>query len=265
MQSHDNIIDDIKNVNPDIVINDILDTSIEYMNKLRKLDVKIINFEDLGEGAELADVVINALYPEKEILPNYYFGYKYFCPKDEFYFSDKKVVSEQVNNILITFGGVDENNLSLKILESIYDFCKANHINIDIVVGLGYTKINSLKKYEYANIYQNVKNISDFMLKADIIFTSAGRTVYEIACLGVPAIILAQNEIEMTHFFVSQENGFINLGLGAKINKKKILDMFAHLVKNDKERQYMNKLMLSKDVKAGKENVIKIIRDVIGD
>ncbi|HIQ28910.1 MAG TPA: hypothetical protein EYH42_10520 [Sulfurovum sp.] len=61
------------------------------------------------------------------------------------------------------------------------------------------------------------------MLAADVIFTSAGRTTYEIASLGVPAIVLAQNERELTHFFASNEFGFLNLGLGYNVSKKTLL------------------------------------------
>ncbi len=43
--------------------------------------------------------------------------------------------------------------------------------------------------------------IAKYMLNADIIFSSAGRTIYEIASISTPAIILAQNERELTHFF----------------------------------------------------------------
>ena len=44
------------------------------------------------------------------------------------------------------------------------------------------------------------------MFAADIAFSSAGRTVYELALAGTPSIIMAQNERELTHFFASEEN-----------------------------------------------------------
>ena len=49
----------------------------EYIKKLKKLEYKIINFEDLGEGSRYADIVINAIYPEKKVLKNHFFGHKY--------------------------------------------------------------------------------------------------------------------------------------------------------------------------------------------
>ena len=61
------------------------------------------------------------------------------------------------------------------------------------------------------------------MLEADLIFTSAGRTTYEVASIGVPTIVLAQNDRELTHFFASSEFGFINLGLGYNVSNELLL------------------------------------------
>ena len=52
-------------INPDVIVNDILDTSTYYIKSLKKLKYKVINFEDLGDGCKYADVVINAIYPDE--------------------------------------------------------------------------------------------------------------------------------------------------------------------------------------------------------
>ena len=44
------------------------------------------------------------------------------------------------------------------------------------------------------------------MSKSDIVFSSAGRTTFETASLGVPAIVLSQNTRESTHFFAKNSN-----------------------------------------------------------
>ena len=78
IQKSDDLIEDIRSINPDVVINDILDTSYNYVEGLKATGVKVINFEDLGEGAGLADLVVNAIYPEKRLKPNHFFGHAYF-------------------------------------------------------------------------------------------------------------------------------------------------------------------------------------------
>jgi CMP-N-acetylneuraminic acid synthetase/spore coat polysaccharide biosynthesis predicted glycosyltransferase SpsG len=263
IQKYENIIEDIKKLNPDVIINDRLDTTEEYINNLKNLNLKVINFEDLGPGAKKADLVINAIYPEKYVLKNHYFGPEYFILRDEFIYSLEKKITKEVKNVLITFGGVDPNNYTKKVLDSIYDFCKYNNIAIKIIAGFGYNKYNSLKDYSNIEILKNVNNISKFMLESDIIFTSAGRTTYEIASIGTPAIVLAQNERELTHFFASSEYGFVNLGLGYKVLNEEILTVFKDLVNSFENRKYMNYLMKKIDLKKGRNRVLKSIKNFI--
>ncbi|MCP4991069.1 MAG: acylneuraminate cytidylyltransferase [Colwellia sp.] len=263
MQTRSNIISDIKNIQPDIVINDRLDTGVPYMEALKNLGVKVINFEDLGQGAKEADLVLNAMYPENEILLNHYFGHKYFILRDEFMLSRPNVTSEEVNSVLLTFGGVDPNNYTLKVLKSIYPYCHKNHISISVVAGFGYQYYETLDKFDGISVYINAANISEHMNRADLIFTSSGRSIYEVASLRVPAIILAQNERELTHFFASEEFGFTNLGLGCNISRDEILSVFVGLVNNFKARKYMSNLMSKSDLRSGRKRVMKLIKDIV--
>ena len=223
----------------------------------------VVNFEDLGSGTEIADVVFDALYEHEVHEKNIFTGHKYYILKDEFYFQPPKIITQHVDNVLITFGGSDPNNFTEKVVDSILATNYSGRINI--ILGLGYEKIEELiSKYEInpsIQIYGNVSNISEFMFKADIIFTSAGRTMYEICSLGVPTICLCQNDREMTHVFANESNGFINMGLGENIEKQEIIDTFIDLVNNYDLRVEMNNKMLNIDLKDGFENIWSIIRE----
>ncbi|MCF6366840.1 MAG: hypothetical protein L3J35_11625 [Bacteroidales bacterium] len=266
IQKSEKITDDIAMLKPNIIINDILDTDIEYMQKLKSICSKIINFEDCGKGSEYADIVINALYPEKKKTEkNYYSGHKYFIARDEFILSETTKIKENAETILISFGGTDPNNYTLRILNIIYDFCISNNIKIDVIAGLGYTNCSTLKKFNQINLKKNVSNISTYMAKADIIFSSAGRTVYEIATIGTPSIILCQNKRETTHLFANKENGFINLGEAYKISDNEIFKTFKDLINNFTERKTLSSRMLKKDLKKGRKRTLKIISNFITD
>ena len=58
------------------------------------------------------------------------------------------------------------------------------------------------------------KHLADEKGKADLAITSQGRTIYELASMGVPAVVMAQNPREAEHVFAGIQNGFINLGIG---------------------------------------------------
>lgn len=265
MQNAENILDDIKNIAPNIVVNDRLDTTEDFMKSLKKGCYKVINFEDLGKGCEYADAVINAIYPEKHSVPSHYFGQDFFILRDEFILADEKIVKEKIQNVLITFGGVDPKNYTEKVVRTINEYCNRENITITVIAGFGYANYDSIKHYKNVIIKRNISNISDYMLDADLIFTSAGRTVYEVASIGTPAIVLGQNEREMTHFFASSKYGFSNLGLGYNVTDEEIMNEFIRLVESFEVREHMSSLMKKQDLKLGRKRVHKLIQDLIQD
>ncbi|WP_350293396.1 hypothetical protein [uncultured Croceitalea sp.] len=265
IQKEENLLQEIKNINPDIVINDILDTSSTYIKGLKEFVDIVINFEDLGEGSEFADLVVNAMYPEGKINIDHFYGSKYFILRDEFLYSKEKIILPEIETILISFGGVDPNNYTERILGLISNYCKKNNITINVITGLGYEHDNELgKKFPDIEIRKNVLNMSDEIYQADLIFTSAGRTTFEIAAIGVPAIVLCQNERETTHFFASEKNGFFNLGLGYEISDERIHKAFTGAMSLN-VRKFMHERMLDTDLKNGKKRVIDLIKKTINN
>lgn len=259
------LIAEIEDYGPDIVINDILNTSQEYIAKLKENGYFVVNFEDLGKGAEVADIVFDALYEHQIPSKNVYSGYKYYILKDEFYYQKQKNIEKDnaVKEILLTFGGTDPNDLTRKTLQSLLK--SSYNGKITIILGLGYKDKAGIRE-EFANnpdvdIFENVKNISEYMYNADLIFTSAGRTMYEIASVGVPCVCLCQNERELTHTFGNAENGFLNLGLGKDLKEKDIIKIIENLLNDNELRKEMNKRMLSIDLKHGFENMMSIVKN----
>mgnify|MGYP005845567069 CR=1 FL=1 len=262
IQKSDNLQKEVLKLKPDLIVNDRLDTNKKDIDLFLKNKLPLIHFEDLGEGAKKASLVFNAIYPEERKIKNHFFGPDFFCAREEFILSPTKEIDLEVKDVLLAFGGVDPNNLSLKVLESIYSYCISKQINIKVITGFGYQNAETLKKYDKVQVFTNVKNISTHMLKADIAFTSAGRTTYELAILGIPSIVLAQNKREMTHFFASEKYGFMNLGIGVNVEKKKILEVFKKIEDFDL-RKKMQKKMKSHDLRSGKKKVVSKIKNFI--
>jgi spore coat polysaccharide biosynthesis predicted glycosyltransferase SpsG len=204
--------------------------------------------------------VINAIYPEKEILPKHYFGHRYFVLRDEFIYTPPKEVVPEVKRVLVTFGGVDPNNLTHKVIDAIYSYTQAHGITIEVVAGFGYERYDTLAAYSDIVIHRNVAHIAKLMQQSDLIFTSAGRTIYEVAAMRTPAIVLAQNEREMTHLFASEEHGFMHLGLGAEVIPESIVSAFTELAEDHDRRKQMSQKMDAVDLHSGRERVIELIQ-----
>lgn len=246
-----------------ILVNDILDTSSEYIKKCKSLNVRVINFEDLGTGAEFADAVINDLYEKKNELKNHYWGSEYYCIRDEFLLSNQVEFKEKVSDVLILFGGTDPLNLTERLIK-IIDEMECEEICFTFILGLGYKKYTEIMNFANGSnknikIVQDVKIISEYMSKADIAISSQGRTMLELATIGVPTILIAQNERELHHEFGYMKNGFINLGLGKTVEDDSIKETLTWIINSKYIRQQMSKYMKSVDTKSGISRVKNII------
>lgn len=247
--------------NPEMVINDVGNTSFEYMADLKSRDYYLINFEDLGTGIELADLIFDPLYDDGDD-EKFFSGHQYYILKEEFYLHQPKIISNEVNNVLIQFGASDPLNLSQKVLDAVIDSGYNGRVNI--ILGPGYDNPEKLmEQYEIMpniQFYTNVSSISDFMISADIIFASGGNSIYQVCSLGVPCIILCENEKELSHIFGNSQEGFINMGLGSEVSHDEIKQQFINLFSDFERRQEMNKKMLDIDLKHGFEEVWAIVK-----
>lgn len=255
-----NILDEF---NPQIVLNDVSDTSVEYMDELKNRGFFTVNFDDLGEGSKLAHVVFDSLYEHDLSDSNVYNGQKFHVLEDEFYFQPRKVITQDVSNILILIEGSDPKNLSEMFLEAILSTTYEKKINV--IVGRGYENIEQLVSRFEANplvqIYQNVSNVSDFVFNADILIASASKIMYDACSLGIPTICVYQNDIERTHVFANSANGIINLGDADSLAKEDFINEFLELVNNHELRMNMHDKMRAIDLYHGYENISSVVRE----
>jgi len=259
----------IKDFQPHMIVNDILDTDLRYMTKLKKFNCVIVNFEDRGEGRKLADLVFNPIYQEKRIFPNEYYGARYACVRDEFRIWQRADVREQVKQIIISFGGTDPTNKTVEVLETIREM-SLKEIKIKVVLGLGNTHKDEIKiiarDMNQDNFKVDIIEKSDFLAKniieSDFAIISNGRTVFEVAATKVPVISIAVNQRERNHSFVKNKN----VGLSITLETKKDLNMLSKSIKKmmkfQNRKMYFNNLRKINLLK-GIETVNRLILDKI--
>lgn len=249
---------------PHVIVNDILDTSDEYVRFLKSLGARVINFEDLGNGSQEADAVINALYEYTTPPDNHYFGYQYFCIRSEFRYAEKKKEIPEVKHVMVSFGGVDENDLTSRSLRAIGAL---NYpITVDIVLGPGYKWHESLDDVVSASpdhldvtVSQDVSWMSEHMSNADLLVTSNGRTIFEAASLNLPVISIAQNHREQKHPFAHLSNGVMDLGLAEYVSEDNIASAVRNYINDEELRERMRVDLSETDIENGVERIISIL------
>lgn len=236
--------DKLTEYSPHVLINDILDTSKRYMERLRLCGCRIVNFEDLGEGAAYADNVINALYEWSGGIEKgegkFFYGYRYECLREDcYYFPPIQSVSKKARKILVTFGGTDINKATIKVLKALEEIRLAD-VEVKIVEGIGFrckdelTRYVSLlnKKGYSIEVIKDVKLMAPLIREADLVVCSNGRTVYEVAAMAVPIVTISQNSREAGHLFSKICGGILNLGLVLELDVATIASALEEIMIN---------------------------------
>ncbi len=218
-----------------LVVNDVLDTAEHDVLLQRTLGFRVVNIEDLGPGGRLADWVVNALYPpDNGGRVNTATGPRYATLRGEFADVPPKVVREHARRILITFGGTDPGNLAARCAHLLADEVGCE---LRVVQGPGATDTGFP-----ADVVplKHVESMAGEMLEADLILTSAGRTVYEAAATGTPVAVLAQAARDATHAHLGLESGVVFLGIGPLTDDRHIVETVRRLLADAELRRELS-------------------------
>ena len=231
--SDDDFVFELRESRPDLVVLDVLDTEAEFIRSLRAYvpQAKIVSFEDRGSGAPLVDLLVAEFIdtpdvPEERTLA----GIEFALLAPAFEIEDSlEVVAErdshvrarlpsEVTEVLVLFGGSDPSGLAQRALASLRRCGYREHVTVVRGLGARTLELDPQGYPFHLEVLENVSSMPELMSRADIAFTSAGRTVVELASRGTPAICLAQNEKELTHTHATAAHGVLALGLGTRIS-----------------------------------------------
>jgi UDP-2,4-diacetamido-2,4,6-trideoxy-beta-L-altropyranose hydrolase len=241
----------------------IFSSTIEYKKYIRILDRQadlLVTFEDLVNHPYSAGIVVipycgsEKLELDNNVDTKYLLGPRFFLLKDEFY-NTKYSLNSKVENILITMGGSDPNNLTIKVLSAL------NQQKIDAVITLVIGGLSQITDHELKEssgvlinkivIKRNIGNFAEIMSEADIAFTNSGLTKYELSAIGVPMIIISNTEEQAKYSKVFSEYGSsFHLGYHKLVSEEAIVNAYNHLHNDFYKRSDMSnngKQLLEKD------------------
>lgn len=135
-------------------------------------------FEDDGPAAESADLVVNELLAGPGMA-----GPRYATVRPEFHVARAARVRWPADcpNVLVTFGGSDPTDMTERVERALADVTDRNLVTVSPPMAKG-------SPWEAP--------MAELMAGADLVVTSAGRTVYEAMCVGVPVVSIPVNERE---------------------------------------------------------------------
>ena len=260
----------IKKFQPHMIFNDILDTSINYIKKLKKEKIFVVNFEDLGDGRRYADLVFNPIYHSNKNNSNEYFGPNFACVRDEFRIWEPTVLKTSPKNIVIIFGGSDPTNKTYQVLKLLEKY-KLKNMKYSIIIGQDYKErkklldiISKMKKDNFLiELNENIDFLSKIFHESDFAITSNGRTVFELGSLHVPMIVIPVNEREKRHTFVQKSNVGYMIQLHNESETHDFLKVFNKMLQYNIRKKFQNNLK-QVNLLYGVDRVVQKINTVSG-
>ena len=238
----------------DWLIIDHYEIDILWESYLRKYVKKIMVIDDLANRYHDCDILLDQNISVKGNRYNGFvplhclklLGPEYALLMQEFAQArmSLKERAGEVKRILVTMGGVDHENQTAKVLKGI-KMLGRNDISVDVILGASNpnrSKIEEMiSEMQNAKCFNNVKNMADFMVKADIAIGASGSTTWERCCLGLPSIVmvLADNQKDIAEE-LGKEGVVVNLGWHEDVTEMDIKNAVENLLADSDKRGKMN-------------------------
>ena len=247
---------------PDAIILHKLNNSPEYIKSLKELTGLIVTIDDAGEGAQYSDLRINVIFHAAEAITDP----QYIALKSEFQevHESRKTISNQVRELLITQGGGDTYGFTPMIIRALEQTICRPHFTV--VMGPAFRHQTELAAAVSAStldltLVYNARNMAELMRDADLAITAGGLTMFELACVGTPSLVICAERFEMeTAGRLEKAGAAVNLGFGGDMDYARLPEAVETLAADYDTRKLMSLRAKALIDGQGCERIIRLIR-----
>lgn len=227
----------------------------DYQQTLKNAGLSLLVVDDIQHAQGYpADVVLNqnlgaseAMYRAGGHVPDCLLGPKFSLLRREFKQRTdwQRTFSPQAHRVLVTLGGSDPDNVTQKIVEALQRMTPTS-IDAKVIVGGASPHLGSLQSAAagapHIQLLRNVSSMSTAMQWADVAIAAGGSTLWELALMGLPTLLvtLADNQVpNVTH---AHELGMaFSLGWGKDLQSDSIEKHLQSLCLCAETRMYMSR------------------------
>jgi len=182
-----------------------------YQKALKDAGARLLVLDDNGEaGTYHADLVLNQnvharaeWYESRAPHTRLLLGTRYALLRREFrvWRDSPRETPEVVRRILVTLGGSDPDNVTLKVLDALA-LIRREGLEATVVIGGGNPHRAGLEDAAArmpfpVRVVVNAADMPELMAWADVAVSAGGSTVWELAFLGVPSLLLVTAENQL--------------------------------------------------------------------
>lgn len=221
------LLQKIMSTRPDLLVLDLpySDFNVSKISKIKKFGTKVLLINDDNFVSSDADILINSsiLAPERYKHQENDGSIRLLGP-EYFIFDDKQKLSHPVRtegkiNVLLTFGGSDPTDITVKVISTILDQYHDSRIIFRIILGPGYGNLSAARQLAENNdgfeLVRSPQDIYPYYMGSELTVCAGGRSMYELLSMGRRFFPIAttKHEAEIVQAFM--QRGLIEAGLSA--------------------------------------------------
>ena len=195
-------------VGADRIVVDGYHFGTDYQRILKNQKCQLLLIDDLGSFEYYyADLILNQnvyaheeLYRNREPYTQLLLGTRYALIRREFlkWRDWKREIPEVARKVLVTMGGSDPDNVTLKVIQALQQV-DIDGLEVIVVVGGSNPHYEELRSAVQDSCFpirleSNVTDMPALMAWADVAISAGGSTCWEIAFMGLPSLVLVLSE-----------------------------------------------------------------------
>jgi spore coat polysaccharide biosynthesis predicted glycosyltransferase SpsG/CMP-N-acetylneuraminic acid synthetase len=241
-------LEHVRDFSPAVLINDLPALDAAYLTALSRLGATTVNLvdalDDLETTEHYAQVIVSVMKDDRQTPEDFYGGPAYAILREHFRGREKKVRA-RAELVLLSFGGSDPLGLTLKAARALQPLDPS--VEVVAVAGPAFSYRREFEALveelprKVPLINEAGGHIADLMLEADLVVGSGGMSVYELAALGTPGVVLGQNAREDKRMREFSGHGTIEyLGLGPEVEERTLFEAVRDLLADAERRRAMS-------------------------
>jgi UDP-2,4-diacetamido-2,4,6-trideoxy-beta-L-altropyranose hydrolase len=241
-------------LSPIFIVLDGYDFNLEFQQALRASGQRLLVIDDTVRLPLYdADILLNQNLGAAGLCyvanpgASFLLGPDYALLRREFahWRSRLHTVPETARKLLVTLGGSDPDNVTLKVIDAMRQL-ETVSLQIRVVAGPTNPHITALTEAAVSfsgslELLTAVSDMPSLMAWADLAVTAGGSTCWELACMGVPALtlVLADNQRNVARE-LARAGVAVNLGWHAELSEERIATAVGGLVYSSFRRLRMS-------------------------
>jgi len=248
----------------------------DYQQQLKNAGLKVLFIDDYGHAEHyFADLILNqnvsaseGLYPSREPNTHFLLGTNYTLLRREFqaYQKWQRDIPDVARKILVTLGGGNPDNITLKVMEALSAIRDSSLKTIVIVGGSNphYQQLAQIAEQSPSSMVlkQNITNMPELIAWADLAIAAGGSTNWELAFMGLPSVIITVAENQSA---IAQQLGkmgvTLRLGWYHELTVDQLTATISELLSAQKQRQKMSEKGSELVDGVGTQRIIKAIKN----